>query len=115
MSEKTKVKKQKRERPSTGQSAEPRELPFDSLNPLERRLVSFLDGDGAGPRSEHTIKDLVAKAGLHNKTGSDETSWVRNSLRRTVSCGWVEKTSPGHYRISEAGRRRIRRISAQAA
>lgn len=56
-----------------------------------------------GDRPSHKINDLQAKCFGKEKSGSSTT---RNTLRRLVKFGWLEKADRGAYRLTEKGRKR---------
>jgi hypothetical protein len=99
-----KIPKDKRPKPTTGQSADERELPYDSLNDDELEVIRMLNGSksGGGPRVVRTIEFLAE--------GLDSKLAVRNALRRLVSCGWVDRAERGKYQVSERGRKRMQRL-----
>jgi len=92
----------KRPKPSTGQSAAARELPWDSMSHDEQSVVKMLNSPGYGERKLRTIEYLAD--GLE---GDNPRLQSRNALRRPVSCGWVEKAERATYQISVNGRRRM--------
>lgn len=97
--------KDKRPKPTTGQSAAERELPYEELSTTEKELVEALDGKGKGERITRSVEwlaDLV--------DGKNAKLQVRNALRRPVACGWVEWVERGQYRITDKGRRRLGRV-----
>jgi hypothetical protein len=99
-----KVPKEKRPKPSTGQSAKERDLPYDDLNGDEQSLVKLLDGKSGGPRIVRTV-EFMSEA----MDGDNPKLQTRNALRRLVSCGWVDNVGRGQYQISEKGRKRMAR------
>lgn len=99
-----KVPKDKRPKPSTGQSADERALPYEVLNDDEREIVRMLNGKN-GARHVRSIEFL--SEGL---SGDNPRLQARNALRRTVACGWVDRVSRGQYQISEKGRKRLTRL-----
>lgn len=96
-----KLPKDKRPKPSSGQSAEERELPFTALSDAEKDVIKMLDGNGHGHRVVRSIEFLADGFG-----GDNPKLQVRNALRRLVSCGWVDWASRGQYQINEKGRKR---------
>ena len=101
-----KVPRDKRPKPSTGQSAEARALPWDSLSEDEKEIIKLLDGpvsrsDAPRPRVVRSIEYLAE--GLE---GDNARLRARNALRRPVSCGWVDRAGRARYQISALGRRR---------
>lgn len=113
---KDKAKKERADKPSTGQSAEEFQLPYGNLNPKEKKVIDFLDNTGHGTREIKTI-DEIAEECFHGKSdsknvtssGKRANSWARNSLRDLVPGGFAEKVDRGQYRITEAGRKRRER------
>jgi len=100
-----KVPKDKRPKPTTGQSAATRDLSYDLLSDDEKALVKALDGRShSGKREQRTIAWLARLFG-----GDDPKLQTRNALRRPVSCGWVDNVGRGLYQISEKGRKRLSR------
>jgi hypothetical protein len=100
-----KLPKDKRPKPTTGQSAASRELSYEDLSEDEAEVVKALDGRaGAGKRHVRPIAFLAELFG-----GDDPKLQTRNALRRPVSCGWVDNVGRGAYQISEKGRKRLAR------
>lgn len=105
-----KAKAAKRAKPTSGQSAPPIEsLSFDDLNKKEKQVVGCFGLKGE--REVHTIEAL-AKEAFRSQTSKKANSWVRNCLRRLVRANWVEKVTPGEYRLSEPGRKRLVRADS---
>jgi hypothetical protein len=101
-----KVPKDKRGKPTTGQSADEQPLPYEVLNDDEREIVRMLNGrNGDGVRHVRSIEFLA-----EGIDGSNPRLQVRNALRRTVACGWVDHVSRGQYQISGKGRKRLTRL-----
>lgn len=96
--------KDKRPKPSSGQSAPERELPYESLSDDEKEVIKLLDGPGHGHRQVRSIEWLA-----DGFDGDNPKLRVRNALRRPVSCGWVDWVARGQYQISEKGRKRYAR------
>lgn len=85
-------------------------LHFDELNENEQTVVSTLDGSGTGKREYLKIKDIQVRSDWEELENGN--SRVRNALRRLVRAKWVEHEDTigdGTYRITEAGRKRMRR------
>lgn len=89
--------------PTSGQSGPPIELSLDRLNSKERRVLDTLNEPPVAPM---TIEEL-AETCFKSQGKKRSNSWVRNSLRRLVQGGLVEKVSRGSYRISETGKKRL--------
>jgi hypothetical protein len=102
--------KKSKKKPTTGQSGPPVDVPFDTLNDKERKVVTFLNGKGKGPRNPLKIAE-IAGACWPRMAKAQANSWTRNSLRRLVCGGWVEKKdgARGLYWITEKGRKRLQR------
>jgi hypothetical protein len=102
-----------------GQDAQPIDgLSFTELNRHEQALVLTLNGEGTGVREYKTIVELMYANNWHVLGKAKGNSRVRNSLRRLVRGTWVEhaeKIGDGRYRITEAGRKRLRRFEAKSA
>ena len=98
-----KLPKDKRPKPTTGQSAKARDLPYEALSESERDIVRALNGRGPKRvvRSVEFLADLM--------DGDDPKLQARNALRRPVACGWIENVGRGAYQISEKGRKRLQR------
>jgi len=96
--------KDKRPKPSSGQSAPERALPYEALSDAERLIVKTLNNRGQ-KRTERSVEYLAELM-----DGDDAKLQVRNALRRPVACGWVENIARGMYRISEKGRKRLERL-----
>lgn len=99
-----KVPKDKRPKPTSGQSADERQLPYEDLNEDEREVVRLLNGKN-GVRHVRSIEYLAEAF-----SGDNPKLQVRNALRRAVSCGWVDRCARGQYQISEKGRKRLQRL-----
>jgi len=103
---KSKVAKAKH-KPVSGQSGPAiKELTFEDLNKKEKLLLGCFEVKG--DREVRTIEALAAEA---FKTASvsvkKANSWARNSLRRPVRAGLVEKPEPGSYRLTALGRKTV--------
>jgi len=96
-----KIPKAKRPKPSTGQSAPERDLPWENLSEGEQAIVKALNGKGEGPRNPRSVEYLSEFF-----EGRNPKLQVRNALRRIVSCGWVDNIDRGMYQITERGRKR---------
>jgi len=104
--------KAERPKPKSGQSAAPFTLPAEDLTADESKLVGALNGKGTGLRAVLNVTGLSKSTKMTNLT-------VRNTLRRLVPSGWVERVEEvltddgevqaarGHYRVSERGRKRL--------
>jgi len=110
-----KPKKPKKQRAATtsvkaaypsGQNGPAVELAVDELNDKERKVVDTLNGAGRGERPELTIAALGSGA-FPKQAKPQGMSWVRNSLRRLVRAGYVERCKRGAYRVTDTGRRRL--------
>lgn len=98
-----KLPKDRRPKPTTGQSAKSRELSYEDLSADEAEVVGALDGK-AGKR---LVQPIAFLSDLFD--GDDPKLRTRNALRRPVSCGWVDNVGRGLYQISEKGRKRLAR------
>lgn len=96
--------------PKSGQSATPIELSVEGLNSKEAKVVEALNGAGTGMRPVLTIVE-IAEMCFKSQGKKKSNSWARNSLRRLVVSGIVEKVERGTYRISEAGRKKLARAA----
>jgi len=102
--------KDKRPKPTQGQSAPERDLPYEKLNETEREVLGLLNGKGEGAR---VVRDISFLAEGVDDADAETKLLVRNSLRRLVACGWVESGEKrGTYRVSEKGRKRLDRAKA---
>lgn len=102
----------KRPKPTTGQSREEFALELDALSAGEAKVIKALNGTGKGVREVLPVASIAKASKL-------TALQVRNSIRRLVPSGWVErvdeiladdgevKTVLGHYRLHERGRRRL--------
>lgn len=102
----------KRPDPSTGQSREEFTLKLEELSDKEAKVIKALNGTGKGVREVRAVPELA-------KTTKLTLLQVRNSIRRLVPSGWVERVDEiltdegetkavrGHYRLAEGGRRRL--------
>lgn len=95
----------KRPKPTTGQSAPTRKLEWDALNQYERAVIDLLHG-GGGRRVPRNVAYLADGIDAENAR-----LVARNALRRPVSCGWIERVGRAQYMISELGRQRLNRAS----
>ena len=78
--------------PTTGQSRDPFDMPWDKLNAYEQKVVKSLTTSNKRKTMKFkTIKEICMKTMLTNLQ-------VRNALRRTVPGGWIERGEPGSYR-----------------
>lgn len=99
----------KKTAPSSGQSGPAiADLAVDELNDKEMKVMKVfpLKGD----RETFTITDL-AKGAWPTNTQGKSNSWTRNSLRRLVRGGFIEKLKRGSYRISVKGRHRMEKAA----
>lgn len=96
---------------SSGQSGPSLDLPVEKISAKEMRVVELLNGSGSGTRTIYTIEEM-AGACWKSKSKKQSNSWVRNSLRRLIRSGVVEKVERGKYRISDAGRKKLARSEA---
>lgn len=97
-----KVPRDKRPKPTSGQSASARDLPWEALNSDEKEIVKLLNSPGHGERKVRSIEYLAD--GLE---GDNPRLQARNALRRIVACGWVDRADRAQYQISVNGRRRL--------
>lgn len=97
-----KVPRDKRPKPTTGQSAAKRDLPWESLSPDEKEVVKMLNSPGHGPRTVRSIEYLAD--GIE---GDNPRLQARNALRRLVACDWVDRAERAQYQVSVNGRRRL--------
>jgi hypothetical protein len=98
---------------SSGQGGPSLDLPIEKVSAKERRVLESLDGSGTGTRVIWTIVELAADC-WKSKSKKQANSWVRNSLRRLVRAGIVEKVERGQFRISDAGRKKLARAAKAA-
>lgn len=99
-----KLPRDKRPKPTSGQSADKRSLPWDALNGDEREVVKMLNSPGHGDRHVRSVEFLAD--GLE---GDNPRLQARNALRRLVSCDWVDRSGRAQYQISKNGRARYER------
>jgi hypothetical protein len=98
-----KIPKDKRPKPTTGQSAEERDLPYDSLNDDEREVVRMLYGRGG----KHPARKIdFLSEGLE---GDNPKLQARNAMRRLVACGWAARVDRGEYKLTDRGVKRYDR------
>lgn len=102
----------KRPEPTTGQSREEFTLELDALSAGEAKVIKALNGSGKGVREVLAVPTIAKASKL-------TLLQVRNSIRRLVPSGWVERVDEiltdegepkavrGHYRLHERGRRRL--------
>lgn len=103
-----KVPKDKRPKPSTGQSAPARTLAWDELNADERAIVKALNSPGHGERRERTVEWLSELFDTDNPKLT-----ARNAIRRLIPSDWLEKTKRAVYQISKNGRARYERAHSK--
>ena len=96
----------KKREPTSGQSAPPVELSVGALNTKELKVLATLNASGAGVRPVLTIADLAGMC-FKSQGKKKSNSWTRNSLRRLVQSGLVEKVERGKYRVSLGGRKKL--------
>ena len=96
-----KVTKAKSAKPTSGQSGPALELEAADLNKNETKLLCSFGAYKGG--EEISIAEL-AKETFATKPKAQANSWTRNSLRRLVRGGLVEKTERGTYKLTKAGR-----------
>jgi hypothetical protein len=119
--------KPRKHNPTTGQSAEKRDIPYEELNNKELELLGVLNGEGAGVCPKMTIKECAKGAFLRSKVPAKKPAkaktatpgkiransleqanyWARNCFRRLVVSDYVVKVSRGVYKISTKGRKRL--------
>lgn len=101
---------EEKQAPTSGQSGPALELSVEGLNSKEAKVFAALNGEGSGVRVVMTITDLAAEC-FKSRGKKQANSWTRNSLRRLVQGGLVEKVERGKYRVSEAGRKKLARAA----
>lgn len=106
--------KSKKNAPTSGQSGPEIELSVSDLNPRELRVVMFLNqsgqfGAGTGKRQDFTIVEM-AMGCWKSKSKAQANSWVRNSLRRLVTSGLIEKQERGLYRVAQKTRNALAKM-----
>ena len=109
---KAKGAKASKGKPTTGQSGPEIEVKTEDLNAKESKVLDLLNGKGEGARETVTIPELTKVFKNTADTKAQANSWVRNSLRRLVTSGLVEKLERGSYRIAERARKRLQRAEA---
>lgn len=97
-----KLPRDKRPKPSTGQSAPERKIEWGDFNRHEKAVLKMLNGDG-GRRVQRSVEFLAD--GIPGDPDNPKLA-ARNALRRPVSSGWVDRVGKAQYMISESGRRR---------
>lgn len=102
--------KARKKEPTSGQSAPPIELSVDGLNSKEAKVFHLLNGEGAGVRTIMTIAEIAGTC-FKSQSKKRSNSWARNSLRRLVQGGLVEKVERGKYRVTDAGRKKLARAA----
>jgi hypothetical protein len=103
-------KDRKKKDPTSGQSGPPIELSVGGLNAKEAKVFHLLNGEGAGVRAILTITE-IAETCFKSQGKKRSNSWARNSLRRLVQGGLVEKVERGKYRVTDAGRKKLARAA----
>jgi hypothetical protein len=99
------------EKVSSGQAGPALDLGVEQFSDKERKVLDVLNGSGSGSREIFTIEQLAAEC-WKSKTKKQANSWVRNSLRRLVRAGAIEKVERGQYRVSDSGRKKLARAEA---
>lgn len=102
--------KARKKDPTSGQSGPTIELSVDGLNAKEAKVFHLLNGEGAGVRAILTIAE-IAETCFKSQGKKRSNSWARNSLRRLVQGGLVEKVERGKYRVTDAGRKKLARAA----
>jgi len=104
--------KKRTAKPTTrgGQGGAAIELSVDRLNAKEGKVFAALNGTGSGVRAIMSIAEL-AETCFKSQSKAKGNSWTRNSLRRLVQGGLVEKVERGRYRVTESGRRKLARAA----
>jgi hypothetical protein len=105
-----KASRAKTEKPSSGQSGPALELSVDKVNSKETKILEALNGSGSGSREIWTIEELGAEC-FKSKSKKQQNSWTRNSLRRLIRSGMIEKVERGKYRVSDSGRKKLARAA----
>lgn len=108
-----KAEKKEKKTPTSGQSAPPIEdLEYAKLNSKEQKVLECVAGDNKGERKQKSLADVAEECfvATQKRGKAQANSWVRNSLRRLVRGGWLEKVERGTYRITEKGRKRMLRL-----
>lgn len=90
----------------SGQNGPTIDLAVNDLNVKELRVLEALNASGRGERLQLTITEMASGA-FSREPAARGMSWVRNSLRRLVRSGYVEKCTRGCYRVTDIGRRRL--------
>jgi hypothetical protein len=99
----------KRKAPTTGQSGPEIELDVEDLNRKERKVVEFL----ADATKAKTLAEM-ASACFPHEPKARRNSWVRNSLRRLVCAGLVDRVTAGCYRATAIAKRRVHKLAKAA-
>lgn len=102
-----KLPKDERPKPTTGQSAPERKISWEDLSADEQTVIKLLNDKGEGKRVARSVEYLADAFG-----GDNPKLTVRNSLRRPVPSGWVDREGRGLYSISEKGRKRLGSVEA---
>ena len=102
--------KTRKKEPTSGQSGPPIELSVEGLNSKESKVFYLLNGEGAGVRVIMPIAEIASTC-FKSQSKKRSNSWTRNSLRRLVQGGLVEKVERGKYRVTDAGRKKLARAA----
>jgi len=117
------AKEAKKPAPTSGQSAEPRQLHYTDLTPRERKVVNALAQPG---RPVLHLSEIVDACGWTRPKPKDGelrgkalgNNRVRNQLRRLVPSEWVENAEErgkGTYRLTAKARDRLKRLATTPA
>ena len=86
---------------------EPLPVAWGEFTAKEQSIIMAIYSTGVGrppTRSLEQLQECFPDA----PDSTHANSWARNSLRRPVACGWVERAGRGCYRLSVAARALIR-------
>lgn len=99
----------RKHKPTTGQSGPSIEdLGYEDLNAKEVKLIQAL---GDHVKQPMTIVELGAVC-FTGRSKFQQNSWTRNSLRRLICGGLVDKLSRGVYKLSTSGLKKLHRAQA---
>ena len=101
-----KLPKDKRPKPSTGQSAPERLIKYEDLTDNEKAIIAA--SKGGKKEAARPWRDVEYYSELFD---ADNPKLVaRNTIRRLIPGGWLERGERGKYRLTENGMRRLERL-----
>ena len=101
---------------SSGQGGPTISLEIGDLNSKERKVLdAFALPTEGSTREAKSIQDLAKVFAKQAGSKTRANSWTRNSLRRLVRGGLVDKAARGNFRLSAKAVRRLVQVAGPAA